>query len=129
MDTVRECSPSLLTNAPEREAAPAANGHIPDQGVALVASPVVENLDKPASNGKSAVPANVTAVVNDQDRFSPTYTDPLFPRKKVPYSHVKRGFDILLAGGGLVFLSPLMFLVALLVRLTSRGPEIGRAHV
>jgi lipopolysaccharide/colanic/teichoic acid biosynthesis glycosyltransferase len=42
------------------------------------------------------------------------------------YLFVKRSVDILLAGGGLLFLSPLFLLIALLIRLDSEGPIIFR---
>lgn len=42
------------------------------------------------------------------------------------YLSVKRFADILLAGGGLVLLSPLLAAIALLIRLESKGPVIFR---
>ena len=42
------------------------------------------------------------------------------------YLFIKRSVDILLAGGGLLFLSPLFLLIALLIRLDSEGPIIFR---
>ncbi len=46
------------------------------------------------------------------------------PVKHVPYAHAKRALDVVLASVGLVALSPLLLLCAILVRLTSRGPII-----
>ncbi len=39
---------------------------------------------------------------------------------------LKRIFDILVAGGGIALLAPLLILVALLVKLDSRGPVFFR---
>jgi lipopolysaccharide/colanic/teichoic acid biosynthesis glycosyltransferase len=41
-------------------------------------------------------------------------------------SHIKRGFDILAAGAGLVVLSPVLLVIAALVKLGSRGPVFFR---
>ncbi len=46
--------------------------------------------------------------------------------KNVPYARAKRSLDIVLALIGLICLSPFFFVVALLVRLTSRGEVIFR---
>jgi lipopolysaccharide/colanic/teichoic acid biosynthesis glycosyltransferase len=44
----------------------------------------------------------------------------------VAYLFIKRSIDILLAGGGVLFLSPLFLLIAILIRLDSEGPIIFR---
>lgn len=43
------------------------------------------------------------------------------------YPHVKRAFDILSAGSALLFLSPLLLIVAAAIRLESKGPVIYRS--
>jgi exopolysaccharide biosynthesis polyprenyl glycosylphosphotransferase len=43
---------------------------------------------------------------------------------KAPYDVAKRGFDIAVSGVGLLLVSPLMLLIAALIRATSRGPAI-----
>jgi lipopolysaccharide/colanic/teichoic acid biosynthesis glycosyltransferase len=48
------------------------------------------------------------------------------PQTSGIYLSVKRLVDILLAGGGLVLLSPLLALIALLIRFGSKGPVIFR---
>ncbi len=48
------------------------------------------------------------------------------PQTSAIYLSVKRLADILLAGGGLVLLSPLLALIALLIRFGSKGPVIFR---
>ncbi|HUB78063.1 MAG TPA: sugar transferase [Bryobacteraceae bacterium] len=61
------------------------------------------------------------------DRFGDT---PLLTFSAAPYDEVqllvKRAIDLSMAAGGLLVLSPLMALIALLVRLTSPGPAIFR---
>jgi exopolysaccharide biosynthesis polyprenyl glycosylphosphotransferase len=51
------------------------------------------------------------------------YLQPI-PVKQVPYARAKRILDIILSSVGLLVLSPILLLVALLVRLTSRGEII-----
>jgi lipopolysaccharide/colanic/teichoic acid biosynthesis glycosyltransferase len=41
---------------------------------------------------------------------------------------LKRGFDVVASGAGLVVLSPLFFVIAIAVRLNSRGPVFYRAR-
>jgi len=48
------------------------------------------------------------------------------PRAPAIYLSIKRLIDILLAGGGLLLLSPLLALIALLIRFGSKGPVIFR---
>ena len=48
------------------------------------------------------------------------------PQTSAAYLFVKRSIDIVLAGGGVVLLSPLLAVIALLVRSDSRGPVIFR---
>src|SRR6185369_9173780 len=49
---------------------------------------------------------------------------PLFPYKQVPYAGLKRAFDIVFALSILAVAWPFMLIVALLIKLTSRGPVI-----
>jgi exopolysaccharide biosynthesis polyprenyl glycosylphosphotransferase len=61
------------------------------------------------------------------DRFGDT---PLLTFSAAPYDEVqllaKRAIDVVIAAAGLMVLSPLMGLIALLIRLTSSGPAIFR---
>ena len=56
------------------------------------------------------------------DRFRKDFIDPLFPVKAVHYAGQKRAFDIAFATLFLIFSSPILLVLALMVRLTSRGP-------
>ena len=49
------------------------------------------------------------------------------PSSGRPYDAVKRCLDVAAAAGSMVVLSPLLLLIALAVRLTSKGPAIYRA--
>lgn len=59
---------------------------------------------------------------------SVTFTETRFlhpiPVKQISYARAKRLLDIALAGAGIIVLSPIFFIVALMVRLTSRGEVI-----
>jgi exopolysaccharide biosynthesis polyprenyl glycosylphosphotransferase len=61
------------------------------------------------------------------DRFGPT---PLLTFSAAPYDEIrlllKRAIDVAIAAAGLIVLSPLMVLVAGMIRLTSPGPAIFR---
>ncbi len=67
-------------------------------------------------------------------RRVPAHTiDPIWPLQlgfqlasDSPYAHLKRLFDVLLSGFALLLLSPLIGLLAVLVRLDSRGPALFR---
>jgi exopolysaccharide biosynthesis polyprenyl glycosylphosphotransferase len=54
------------------------------------------------------------------------FGDVIFPVKQVPYKRAKRAVDIILSLSGILLFSWLYILVALLVKLTSRGPVIFR---
>jgi lipopolysaccharide/colanic/teichoic acid biosynthesis glycosyltransferase len=63
-----------------------------------------------------------TADASSSNRFASNYTNPLFPCKLVPYARLKRAFDIILASLILTGLFLPMLLIAILIKLTSRGP-------
>ncbi len=74
---------------------------------------VRSSMDHAAFNG-----IRVTSAI-----FSPQFA-PHIPVKQVPYARIKRVFDIVISSIALVALSPIVLIVALLVRTTSRGPII-----
>lgn len=57
-------------------------------------------------------------------RFYPDFVDPLFPVEPVAYSVLKRAFDVAFAATVLVAMSPILLLLAIGVRLSSRGPVL-----
>ena len=67
----------------------------------------------------------------DRVEFIPGQTVPLFELKPPVFEGVdfvlKRSFDVVVAGLLMVLLAPVMLLVALAVKLTSRGPVIYRS--
>jgi exopolysaccharide biosynthesis polyprenyl glycosylphosphotransferase len=67
----------------------------------------------------------------DRVEFIPGQTVPLFELKPPVFEgvdfFVKRGFDVTVAGLLVLFLSPVMLLVALTIRLSSRGPAFYRS--
>lgn len=62
----------------------------------------------------------------DDVRFRKDYVDPRIECREIPYARLKRLFDIVVALLALIFLSPIILVAALLVRLTSPGPVIFR---
>ena len=56
-----------------------------------------------------------------------TTGDPRVETKRVPYAFAKRAFDLLCASALLLLLAPLMMVLALIVRLTSKGPAFYRS--
>lgn len=52
---------------------------------------------------------------------------PVRRRRRRRHPVVKRAFDLVVAGGGLLMTSPLLAVVAIAVRLASRGPALFRA--
>jgi lipopolysaccharide/colanic/teichoic acid biosynthesis glycosyltransferase len=68
-----------------------------------------------------------TSTLSEEQVVAAPVATPVVPPSPHPiYLAAKRFFDIVLAGGGLLFLSPLLLLIALLVRLDSEGPIIFR---
>ena len=86
-------------------------------------------LDKPAASAASGS-ARLPRVAHSADAALPAkVTDT--PRGRRGYSYPRgqvwaRLLDVLLAGSALLFLAPLMLLVAIAIRLTSRGPALFR---
>jgi lipopolysaccharide/colanic/teichoic acid biosynthesis glycosyltransferase len=65
-------------------------------------------------------------LAHERPARTPTDTTVVTPHAPAVYLLFKRLFDIVLAGGGLVLLTPLLGLIAVLIRLDSRGPVIFR---
>lgn len=108
METLREREPSLLRAVPQRDTAPGASG-----SAASVRTNDASNAEK-----------NTVSDIDLSARFSADFNDPLFPQKAVPYAGLKRAFDFSFAALVLLLASPIMAIIALLIRLTSRGPVI-----
>ncbi|HZO88352.1 MAG TPA: sugar transferase [Chthonomonadaceae bacterium] len=126
METVRDTDASSLRTAPNRDVPIPTNtdgnglGQAADgsqNGASRRYAVVVEGAH--TANGHAA---HRLAFSANSHRFALNYRDPLFPCKSVPYAHLKRGLDIVAALLILFFSLPIMLVVALLVKLTSRGP-------
>ncbi len=72
----------------------------------------------------AVMPEDASRVGSNGLLHLPTNTQ--YPVRQIEYAFFKRGFDILFSGIFLIILSPLLLAVALLVKLTSRGPVIFR---
>jgi exopolysaccharide biosynthesis polyprenyl glycosylphosphotransferase len=68
--------------------------------------------------------------VNSEVYLDRLGTAPLLTFSAAPHDEIrlllKRGIDVLLAAGGLIFMAPVMAAVALMIRMTSPGPAIFR---
>ena len=117
MDTLRERNASMLRTSLERETM----GHTMDGAHAAVKSsfPATSLVEE----NVSPTPSKMLALnCEDSSRFSSSYTDPDFPQRAVSYAIAKRLFDVVFASGALLFLSAPMILVALIIKVTDRGP-------
>ena len=121
MDTLRERQPSLLRAAPDREVTTHSNGS------ATVSIIEVTAIAGDMVDGADIVNVAVCAPLSPTDcteRFAHNYQDPEFPCRSVSYAATKRAFDILFAGAFLLVAFLPMLIIALLVKLTSRGPVL-----
>ena len=112
METLRECNTSLLGAAPDREN----TAHAPVSEI-LATDEHAENL----AEGTAAVRMAVTTD-DCTERFAPNFCDPQFPCKPVHYAFAKRLFDIAFSTIFLLVSSPILLIIALAVKVTSRGP-------
>src|SRR5258707_14984139 len=67
---------------------------------------------------------NTPSTSDYHDRFVRSFVDPLFPVETVRYEKLKRAFDVVFASAFLVMFSWLYLILAIAVRLTSRGPVL-----
>ena len=91
----------------------------------------VELIDQCQSRGvRLRVAPSTMEVLTHGSEPVPGEALPLFEVKRPVFEGadfaVKRSFDFVIAGAGIIVLSPLLILVALAVKLTSRGPIIHR---
>lgn len=107
----------MLRTSPEREK----GGQTLDSTHAAVKTsfPQVNATDE---SGSVAPAAPVSSSTVDSARFHADYSNPLFPQKSVSYAVAKRLFDVLFATGAIVALSIPMAIVAVIIKLTDRGP-------
>ncbi|BCI72745.1 exopolysaccharide biosynthesis polyprenyl glycosylphosphotransferase family protein [Sphingomonas sp. S17] len=83
------------------------------KGISVRADILIPELDELGSVGQALVAGSSTILVS---------TNPLSPYDRI----VKRGVDVLLAAIALAFLAPLLLVVAVAVKLDSRGPVFFR---
>jgi exopolysaccharide biosynthesis polyprenyl glycosylphosphotransferase len=92
----------------------------------------VELVDRCHRHGiRVRVAPSTMEILMDRVEFIPGQTVPLFELKPPVFEgvdyFVKRSFDIAVAGLLVLVLAPVMLLVALAIRLTSRGPVVYRS--
>jgi lipopolysaccharide/colanic/teichoic acid biosynthesis glycosyltransferase len=126
METLRDTKPSIFIATPESDPASIATDGVSKHDTNShrngVQSVVIGSNDKTRNETNALVGDPAAATV----RFGILFTDPSFPTKNVPYSIVKRFFDLVIAFAILIPFSPIMIIAAVLVKLTSKGPIIFR---
>ncbi len=127
MDTLRNSDSALIGLAPNRDetVTPHNNGHTHAAPAAQNGTALNYTLGQ--SNGHTTSKrtlASNTVTLPAPDRFARHYQDPLFPCKPVPYAGLKRAFDVVFSLLALCVFFPFVLLIALLIKLTSRGPVL-----
>lgn len=117
MDTLREGQLSLRRSISDRDL-PMQNNL---NSNISVADPENGEHAQRISSVEMALP-NTRTPKDCTERFHPQFVDPNFPVKDVPYAALKRAFDFVFAATFLLVMFLPMLLIALLVKLTSRGP-------
>jgi exopolysaccharide biosynthesis polyprenyl glycosylphosphotransferase len=117
MDTLREGQLSLLRSIPDRDAT------LQNSNVSSIAVTATENEEYAQTGVQVDRAIPITRTPTDcTERFAFQFVDANFPVKTVPYAALKRAFDVLFAATFLLVMFVPMLLVALIVKLTSRGP-------
>lgn len=104
----------MLRTSPERE--------IGGQTLDSTHAAVKTSFPKTNATEEPVAVAAVSAPAVDNARFRSDYSDPLFPQKPVSYAFAKRLYDIFFATAAIVALSVPMAIVAIIIKLTDRGP-------
>ncbi len=131
METLHKSAPSLLRAGSEHESGHRVNDNskqfteqliTTESGQARYALPPSAVKNNSLSLSEAVLLYQDASAIKNQ--FARDFVDPLIPLKLVPYAPIKRFFDILVSGLLVCLLAPLMLLVALAIKLTSRGPVI-----
>ena len=123
METLQELESPILRSVPQRDTISGNNGNRNMSGNTAIAddnlSPLPEiEFELPLLSSHSADEECV------RRRFAHSFSDPAFPQKDVSFAAFKRAFDILFALVFLLIMSPLMLLLSLAIKLTSKGPVV-----
>lgn len=121
METLREREPSLLVVEPARSPEININrdySHI-SRGEISLGIETIQPEERLVNTSQLSI-EDMTA----SERFARGYHDPLFPIREVSYAAVKRVFDIVVSSVILLVIFPFMFAIALLIKLTSKGPVL-----
>ncbi len=123
METLHELESPLLRTVPQRDVKSSSNGNRNMTGNAAIANTDLSSLPE----RETQLPLLTTHSADEEcitRRFSHKFSDPAFPQKSVPFAFFKRSFDILFASVFLILMSPIMILIALAIKLTSKGPVV-----
>ncbi len=117
MNTLRERNATLPRSGRDLEAI---KKSMDSSQTAIKASLPALNLSNEAAPAGGFSAESLAA--EDPQRFDASYEDPLFPQRPVHYATSKRLFDVCFALVSLTLLSPIMVVVALVIKMTDRGP-------
>ena len=127
MDILQESAPSLYRSGSEHEIGVRVSDNFSEH-LAAGEAPSATYAFAPSAVSHHTDPSEAVLLYQDasaiQNRFERDFVDPLFPLKAVPYAPIKRFFDILVSAIILGILGIPMLVVALIIKLTSRGPVI-----
>jgi lipopolysaccharide/colanic/teichoic acid biosynthesis glycosyltransferase len=119
METLREGQHSLLRSIPDRDMPVQSNNassiSLTDTEDGKYAQ-IVTQIDMAIPTART--PKDCT------ERFHPQFVDANFPIKTVSYATLKRAFDVVFSATVLLVMFLPMLLIALIVKLTSRGPVL-----
>ncbi len=111
METLREHETPLLRSGTDRKS-----------GVSAYARKT--EADATPTRAHSVAADKTILSVSNPDRFARDFKDPGFPTKAVSYCVAKRAFDIVMTSALLLVLWPLMLVIALIIKATSKGPVV-----
>lgn len=125
METLRGNDSSLVRRSPERDMTARYKGNGTGHNVDETKTSATRDYSA-ISTVEHSMRTNIAASnltdVCPQNPFQRDYTDPLIPCRMVRYAAAKRVFDMVFALALLAALAVPMLIVALLIKLTSRGP-------
>jgi len=121
MATIRGRQSSLRRSIPDRNHAAVLRS--PGKSTSPMTESQLESLETTDISGlcDQAV-VGLRDPIDCTDRFMPDFVDPQFPVEAVRYATLKRAFDIVFSAIFLLVASPILLVLAIGVRLTSRGP-------
>ena len=111
METLREPESARLRSGTDRKSGAGSYARVSD-------------AEASATRPQSVPAEMLNPLTSNPDRFARNFKDPAFPMKRVSYGIAKRAFDILATTALLLVLWPIMLLIAVAIKASSRGPIV-----